>query len=125
MSENAIKHQCEEASCTSTETEQYFYFMAKPGEADSTWLCAEHVIGSGFCLWCHQWGAGSEDFDFSPMEGYHRECYDELRYECGETDDDDEWDHVWDYYPANWYDEDVPVPDDEDDPLIYIGPDES
>lgn len=126
MSENEAGHVCDEEGCTLTKTQQYFFPFPVDGESEDMWLCDEHVIDSGFCLWCHWFGAGSEDFDFSPMKGYHRECYDELRYECGETDDDDdEWDHDWDFYGKGWYDPDVPVPDDEDDPLIYIGPDVS
>lgn len=45
---------------------------------------------------------------------------------CGRSMDEAEeaeWDTAWDFYGASWYDPDVPLPEDEENPLTYIGPD--
>lgn len=117
-------HQCEEDGCESAETEFFYYFMTKPGEPEGAWMCREHAAIS-WCLWCHHFGAGSEEFDFSGHPGYHRECWQELLYEVGESDDEDDYDDAWDYYPADWYDPSSPVSEIEPEETpreIYIGP---
>ena len=122
-----MSHQCEHENCESTDTDFYYYFMPDPGEPEGAWVCYEHAVDS-WCVWCSHWGAGSEDFDFSGHRGYHRECWDELRYETGESDDDedDDWDEYdgWDYN-ASWNDPGSSTSDiePEDTPRqTYIGP---
>lgn len=86
--------ECDYEGCPSLGAEMYQW----PGEVDGSttiWLCDEHAVEYGFCLWCGHFGAGCDDYDFSPVKGYHRDCYDELRYELGEVEDDDQYE---DYY---------------------------
>lgn len=118
-------HCCEEEGCQSFLTTEYHWLFAPPGEPKTIWLCGEHAVENGFCLWCRNFAAGSEDYDFSPLKGYHRDCYDELRAELGEDivdGDEDDWDF---YYPAPWFDPASPVSELEppDTPTHrYIGP---
>lgn len=81
---------CEFEGCRETKTEFYTYAALDDGGQSGEWLCWEHAIEEGFCVWCGYFGAGDEDYDFSPMRGYHRDCYEALRYEIGE--DGAEWD---------------------------------
>lgn len=118
-----MKRQCEHSGCSETDIQQYSWAVPVNGRS-TVWLCLEHAIKTGFCVWCQTFGAGAEDYDFSPMEGYHHECYNELRAELGELDDDYDEDGAWDFYPAGWYDPDMDVADDGDTPThTYIGPD--
>jgi hypothetical protein len=122
-----MSHQCEEENCTSTEAEAYIWPVTAPGEKEEVWFCHDHAIENGFCVWCRHFGAGSEDYDFSGHKGYHRECWDELRYEVGESDEDEDDDEYgdWDYYPANWNYPGSAVSELEPDDTprdIYIGP---
>ena len=114
---SAETHVCEHDDCTSTETQQFVY----PIGDESTWLCDDHIADGGFCIGCHHFCAGTEDYDFSPLPGWCGECYDELRYETGEYDDDDDY-GIWDYYPHNWHDPDVDS-SGEDSTHTYIGED--
>lgn len=119
-----MSHQCEYEGCTSTQTEAFEWPVVEPGEESEVWFCYEHAIENGFCIWCNHFGAGSEDYDFSGHRGFHRDCYEELRYEAGEYDEDED-DDGWDYYPANWYREGSAESElePEDTPRdIYIGP---
>lgn len=91
MNDAPETHDCEHEGCTSLGAEEYQW----PGEVDgktSIWLCSEHAVETGFCLWCGHFGSGSEEYDFSPAKGYHRDCWDEFRYEAGEIDDEDDYD---------------------------------
>lgn len=123
-----MSHKCEEENCTSMEAEQYEWPVTEPGEKSEVWFCYDHAIENGFCVWCHYFGAGSDDYDFSGHKGYHRECWDELRYEVGESDEDeydDGYGDNWDYYPADWYRPGSAESElePEDTPRdIYIGP---
>lgn len=119
-----MSHQCEHEGCVSVQTELFHYPVIEPGDPPESWFCYEHAIESGFCIWCNHFGAGSDEYDFSGHKGFHRECYEELRYEVGESDEDED-DDAWDNYPANWYRpgsaESALEP--EDTPReIYIGP---
>lgn len=77
-------HVCEEAGCASTDTDEYRWFTFDADQPQTTWLCYDHAITNGFCVWCQTFGAGSDDYDFSGHRGYHRDCWDELRAEAGE-----------------------------------------
>lgn len=121
-----MEHECEEQGCTSTDTEVYHWLFVKPGEPETSWYCYDHAIESGFCVWCRNFGAGGEDYDFSGHPGYHGECFEELRYDIGEYDEDEEFedDFGFDYY-EDWYDPKSPLSEiePEDTPRTkYIGP---
>lgn len=127
MNENTDAHVCEHAGCTSADTDEYRIYTFESSEPLTEWLCFDHAITNGFCVWCQTFGAGSDDYDFSGHRGYHRDCWDELRAEAGEdiedSDDEAEWDG-WEY-PAAWYDPDSPVSalEPDDTPRShYIGP---
>jgi hypothetical protein len=89
-------HPCEAENCQSTETAEYHNQWAE-GDDAIEWLCDEHAIESGFCLGCHYFCAGMDSYDFSPIKGYCAECVEEIRYENGEYDDDDNMFALWDY----------------------------
>lgn len=120
------KHVCEEPGCTETNTGEYTWPMVKLGERETIVLCHDHAIENGFCVWCMHFGAGSEEYDFSPMRGYHRDCYDELRYEVGDYDEEDEDEYGdYDFYPADWYragSAESELEPEETPREIYIGP---
>src|SRR5687768_7902714 len=81
-------HVCEEEGCDSTEVAEYHnYYADEPHQV--AWLCDVHATEAGYCLWCTHFRAGTEEYDFSPVRGYCRDCLDEIRYEAGEYDDDD------------------------------------
>lgn len=120
-----MTHPCEHEGCNSTQTEAFHWPLTAPGEKAESWFCYEHAIENGFCIWCNNFGAGSEDYDFSGHKGFHHDCFEELRYETGELDDEDEDGDSWDYYPANWYrpGSALSALEPEDTPReIYIGP---
>lgn len=121
MTHEHEQHICEEDGCLSPETQEYTWPVAEPGTPDTVWYCAIHAVDAGFCYGCHHFCAGTEDYDFSPVQGYCGQCLDELRYETGEYDDDEN-DDTWDYYPHSWHDPDVDS-DDEDSTHTYIGED--
>lgn len=96
MNDSRDGHKCEHEGCASLDTAEYHW----PGEVNgrtTIWLCADHAVETGFCLWCGHFGAGDEEYDHSPARGFHRDCWDEARFETGEIDDQDNQD-VWD----NW-----------------------
>lgn len=107
-------HECEAENCTSTETQEYHNGFADPEIIE--WLCTEHAIDNGYCLMCQNFGAGSEDYDFSEFrgghKGYHVECWNDLRADAGEFDDED--DEGWyDPYTEGWYDPDMDFENEE------------
>lgn len=89
-----MTNKCEFEGCTSTETEHYDY-PVWDDEPAAAWLCWEHADKSGFCPSCGYFVAGSGD-DHKNGTALCGECYDELAYETGEYDDqedDDETDY--------------------------------
>lgn len=119
------QHMCEHEGCVSIETQEYHNSWAEP--AITEWLCYDHAIEGGYCLWCQNFAAGSEDYDFSHFRGgavgYHVECFQELREETGEFEIEDGYE--WDMYGASWFDPDSGVSElePEDTPReTYIGP---
>lgn len=89
------EHKCDE--CDSMDATEYVNQWTR-GDKDEAgneldgieWLCDEHAIEAGFCLGCHYFCAGMESYDFSPIKGYCGDCVEELRYEAGEYDGDDD-----------------------------------
>jgi hypothetical protein len=86
-----LVHECEEESCTSIEAREYHWLVVEPGESDVVWYCDDHAAEAGFCLWCGHFGAGSEEYDFSRHKGYHRDCFEEMRYDVGDFDEEEDW----------------------------------
>lgn len=120
-------HVCEGENCTITETYHCINQWLDADDPDyETWLCGDHAIEAGFCLWCGYLGIGGEDYDFSGVKGYHRECLDEIRAETGEDDEFDDFtmdDWGWGDYPNSWYDGSSLAELEGDEPThTYIGP---
>ena len=91
---------CQSDGCT--KPAEYEFEYPRWGEDDdgsTELLCYDHAKESGFCLGCGHFSAGTEDFDFSEIEGYCGQCVEELRYESGEYDDEDDWDDYDGYDP--------------------------
>lgn len=57
-------------------------------DENSEILCGKHAAETGYCCCCGTYCAGMTSFDFH-HPGYCDNCYDEVRSDCGE--DDDEW----------------------------------
>lgn len=53
--------------------------------------CPIHAADMGFCYMCGYFSAGVESYDFSPLRGVCGECLEDIRYEWGEYDDDEEY----------------------------------
>ena len=84
-----MSHKCEFEGCTSTETEQYNYPTQNDEPQLSEWLCWEHADKQGFCPSCGYFVAGSGDENWNGGSLCY-ECHQELAYEIGEYDDDEE-----------------------------------
>ncbi|OGU61661.1 MAG: hypothetical protein A2V66_15580 [Ignavibacteria bacterium RBG_13_36_8] len=54
--------------------------------------CYKHAETSGFCLGCGYFLAGTEAFDSSTIKGYCQECIDEINYDLGVPDPNEEYD---------------------------------
>lgn len=112
---------CEHEGCISIETQECHNGFAEPEIVE--WLCAEHAVENGYCLYCQNFAAGSEDYDFSAYrgghEGYHASCWNDLRADAGEFDEDDE--DFYDPYADGWYDPDMDFENEEGNG-VDIGP---
>lgn len=115
------QHMCEHEGCISIETQECHNGFAEPEIVE--WLCAEHAVENGYCLYCQNFAAGSEDYDFSAYrgghEGYHASCWNDLRADAGEFDEDDE--DFYDPYADGWYDPDMDFENEEGNG-VDIGP---
>lgn len=60
-----------------------------PSDGSETKLCPDCMEDVGFCLRCGNFCAGIESFDFSEMEGYCRDCVDEIKSEENDDEDDE------------------------------------
>lgn len=112
------QHMCEHEHCISIETQEYH----NP-DGTTEWLCFDHAIANGFCVWCQNFGAGEERFNFSEyhggQRGYHPECWQEFAYETGEDEDDDPYNFT--PYLEGWYDPDMDFENEESNG-VDIGP---
>jgi hypothetical protein len=59
---------------------------------DDEILCGEHAAKAGYCCCCGQFCAGMTSFDFH-HPGYCDNCYDQIKADCGEDDQDDDEDY--------------------------------
>jgi len=53
-------------------------------------LCGEHAAKEGYCCCCGTFCAGMTSFDFH-HPGYCDNCYDQVKADCGEDDEEDDW----------------------------------
>lgn len=85
-----INHPCDVEGCANKAWPGWSVF----GDPEPLgWVCDEHAYEQGFCPVCHNYLAGSESFDFSPVK-MCVDCYEEMQIEMGEMDeefDEEEW----------------------------------
>lgn len=74
---------------------EYFY-----PDTSSAGLICDTCARTCWCLWCGNFMAGIEEFDFSPVEGFCASCLQDMRDE----DDIGEYDEDYDPYDDNFLD---------------------
>lgn len=68
-----IKITCDVCDATCDDMDLYEYY-----DGTQTYLCTEHAKQSGFCVGCHIFYGGTEEFLISGMLGWCCECRDEI-----------------------------------------------
>lgn len=79
---------CQEPDCEEESEPYWVWDFDYPYE----YLCPTHAEVC-YCLGCHQFWAGCESFDFSPIRGICENCISEY-----DERDWDDWDGEWDWH---------------------------
>ncbi|KXK53808.1 MAG: hypothetical protein UZ05_CHB002001011 [Chlorobi bacterium OLB5] len=59
-------------------------------DGETTKLCPDCIIDSGFCLGCGEYCSGISSFDFSDIPGYCDNCRDEIKSNFDEDENNKE-----------------------------------
>ncbi len=89
--------------CGHTDSIQCEQWNSEKGDTEpSEILCGKHAAEAGYCCCCGTFCAGSTSFDFH-HPGYCDNCYDQVKADTGEDDDDDyEGGYEGPYPSAEW-----------------------